>query len=85
MDQKLLNVMVDSLRRISRESLIDQAFLQVVFLRDKGYDIVRKDPKSRYQQLSGTSVKHLMELVIRQKKKIQALEDENNFLKGLGR
>lgn len=84
MDQELLNVMVDSLRRISRESLIDKAFLQVVFLRNNGYDIVRKDQHYSSRPLPGTSVKHLMDLVLRQKVRIQELEDEIDFLKGIG-
>lgn len=83
----MLNVMIDSLRRISGESLIDQAFLQLIFLRDRGYDVVRCDQqcgaRPGMQGPTATTVRHLMDLVIRQKEKIQALEDENSFLKGL--
>lgn len=83
--------MIESLRRNSKESLIDQAFLQVGFLRKNGYDIVSKNGiknlRAENQDLLieikdlSASVKQLLEIIKRQKDRILALEEENNFLK----
>jgi hypothetical protein len=92
MDQELLNVMIESLRRNSKESLIDQAFLQVGFLRKNGYDVVSRngiknlrvenqDLLLEIKELS-ISVKQLLDIIKRQKDRILSLEEENNFLKG---
>lgn len=40
MDQELLEIVMKSLNQNKEVSLIDQAFLQVGFLRKEGYDIV---------------------------------------------
>lgn len=93
MDQELLNIIIESLRAISKESLIDQAFLQVGFLRKNGYDVVSKNHLKNLRaenqnllseiQVLSTSVKQLLDLVKRQKENIIYLEEENNYLKGL--
>jgi len=40
MDQELLAILMESLRKIKGAALIDQAFLQMGYLRNQGYDIL---------------------------------------------
>ena len=40
MDQELLEIIMDSLNRFKDVSIIDRAFLQVGYIRKRGYDIL---------------------------------------------
>ncbi|MGV3642227.1 MAG: hypothetical protein ACO1NZ_17020 [Adhaeribacter sp.] len=51
MDQELLEILMESLRKIKGAAIIDQAFLQMGFIRSQGFDILSQAEINQVRRL----------------------------------
>lgn len=51
MDQELLEILMESLRKIKGAAIIDQAFLQMGYIRSKGFDILSQAEINQVRRL----------------------------------
>ena len=90
MDQELLEILMESLRKIKGAAIIDQAFLQMGFIRSQGFDILSQAEINQVrrlrQQLSqdlATLAMATNRLIALEQKYQDKLEHQENLLSNL--